>query len=503
MCPSPKGSENCHHLQDACVGKGGSNPSVICILLVLAIDILRALSWAQPCPAVTVGSKAKSHLRQSETIYLFYTISNNSETSKQFAHILVDRERAGFLTSSHLDLSPGLYLSLNLEAAKESENHRPILLAICKRIAQQIVFHTSLKIQTWRRCSILTPSNHRLVPHLLGESGAGFWKQLGLQQKPLGSGVSQLGAGVRCPLPWRLFLPLQESRARWARAPAAAPRACARTGAPAWTCSSGASSASAPPASTSGPTARWPPGASPLSPSSPSRGCGSASTSPSPSCESCWGGVLGLAASRSSLGLFVRYWWPPKSCPWRSLPRFLTVIPTSRACYLKGLIFCPAVDVSLLLTLNLPCWSGRRDTMTTLATHHQPWAAAVLGWMLGLILLLSGPLASWSSAQLQNQSICAPCLGALFPSPVPPPVRGPGHVRPWLSAVWSFSGSWFGTTPTDPAPHLAPSGLHTQVLLFVSSQLPGSSLIPIPPAPTSTCWAVFFWALTFPLGVLR
>lgn len=100
-------------------------------------------------------------------------------------------------------------------------------------------------------------------------------------------------------------------------------------------------------------------------------------------------------------------------------------------------------------------------------------------------------------------------MRALFPSPVSPPVRGLGHVRPWLSTVWSFSGSCFpvvpslglGTTPTDPSPHLAPSGLHTQVLLLVASQLPGtSSLIPIPSAP---CWAVFFWAVTFPLAVLR
>lgn len=43
-CPAPKGSENGHHLQDARVGKGGSNPNVICILLILPIDILRALS---------------------------------------------------------------------------------------------------------------------------------------------------------------------------------------------------------------------------------------------------------------------------------------------------------------------------------------------------------------------------------------------------------------------------------------------------------------------------
>lgn len=44
MCSAPKSSENGHHLQDARVGKGGSNLYVICILLIPAIDILRALS---------------------------------------------------------------------------------------------------------------------------------------------------------------------------------------------------------------------------------------------------------------------------------------------------------------------------------------------------------------------------------------------------------------------------------------------------------------------------
>lgn len=56
------------------------------------------------------------------------------------------------------------------------------------------------------------------------------------------------------------------------------------------------------------------------------------------------------------------------------------------------------------------------------------------------------------------------------------------------------------TTPTDPAPHLAPSDLHIQVLFLVQSQLPGiNSLTSILSAPVSPGWAVYFWALTFPL----
>lgn len=95
------------------------------------------------------------------------------------------------------------------------------------------------------------------------------------------------------------------------------------------------------------------------------------------------------------------------------------------------------------------------------------------------------------------------CLCTLFGSTLPiscsPTLRGPGHVRPWLSTVRFFSGSCFsvvpslgfGTTPTDPAPLLVPSGLHTQVLFLVPSQLPGtSSLIPTSSSATSLCWAV-------------
>lgn len=104
-CPAPKGSKSGHHLQDACVGKGGSNPYVICILLILAIDILRAFSWAQPCPAATMGSKAKFHSRQSASIYLFYTVSNCSETPKTICTYFGWQGMCRFFTSFHLDLS--------------------------------------------------------------------------------------------------------------------------------------------------------------------------------------------------------------------------------------------------------------------------------------------------------------------------------------------------------------------------------------------------------------
>lgn len=40
LCPSLKGSEDGCHLQDACMGKGGSNTYVINILLMLSINIL-------------------------------------------------------------------------------------------------------------------------------------------------------------------------------------------------------------------------------------------------------------------------------------------------------------------------------------------------------------------------------------------------------------------------------------------------------------------------------
>lgn len=61
-----------------------------------------------------------------------------------------------------------------------------------------------------------------------------------------------------------------------------------------------------------------------------------------------------------------------------------------------------------------------------------------------------------------------------------------------------------GTTLTVPAPHLAPPGLHDQLLLLVPSWLPGvSGLIPVLPALTDPRWADFSGAVTLPIGTIE
>lgn len=90
------------------------------------------------------------------------------------------------------------------------------------------------------------------------------------------------------------------------------------------------------------------------------------------------GRVLWLTASGLSLGWFVTFWYhqtPTLEGHCRHFWQWFHM-----HVIWKHLIFCPAVDVSELLTHNLPCCNtGRRDTRTTLATHQQPSATEVAG----------------------------------------------------------------------------------------------------------------------------
>ena len=97
--PSLKGSENGYHLQDECMGKGGSNTYVISTLLLLSINISQALSRAQPCPATAMGSKAKFHSRRSANTYLFICLHNFQRTVKRQNNLHIfwlTRQRASF-----------------------------------------------------------------------------------------------------------------------------------------------------------------------------------------------------------------------------------------------------------------------------------------------------------------------------------------------------------------------------------------------------------------------
>jgi len=69
---------------------------VIGILLILSINISRAWSRAQPCPATAMGSKAKFHSRRGANTDLFTQSPTQSETPEQFTRILVDSERESF-----------------------------------------------------------------------------------------------------------------------------------------------------------------------------------------------------------------------------------------------------------------------------------------------------------------------------------------------------------------------------------------------------------------------
>lgn len=159
-------------------------------------------------------------------------------------------------------------------------------------------------------------------------------------------------------------------------------------------------------------------------------------------------------------------------------------------------------DLLLLLQRGVMAW--REGTPGPLATSQQPSAGEAQGWVVGLLPLERVRcFCSCACGLLTFRCrllVHAACLGVLFPSPVSRTVRGPGLLRPWLSTGWSSSGPCsllvpslgLGTAPTVPAPHLAPLGLHTQLLLLVPSWLPGTtSLIPIPSAPMSPCWTVF------------
>lgn len=90
--PPLRRSENGCDLQEAYTGEGGSNTYVISILLILSLNVLWALSWAQLCPATTTGSKAQIPLKakcKHLSVYLFTQFPTHSETPDQFTHILV------------------------------------------------------------------------------------------------------------------------------------------------------------------------------------------------------------------------------------------------------------------------------------------------------------------------------------------------------------------------------------------------------------------------------
>lgn len=173
-------------------------------------------------------------------------------------------------------LSP-LYLSPVVKATKESENWSQY----CQIF--EIGLGSEPPQETERQCSILTPLQLRICTFADGVRCRG-WKAVEPLQKHRAHGAfCSLGDTLPSLMSPSAF---QESTARWTPALAAVPQVCVRMEGPASICWSGDSSASAHQENTSGPTARWPPGASPHSPSSPSRGCGSASTSPSRSCKS-------------------------------------------------------------------------------------------------------------------------------------------------------------------------------------------------------------------------